>query len=41
MVLSSALRQLIVNFLKRVNPRGYEEQDQLAKLIQLLEQKDR
>ena len=38
MRLTKALRKLIVTYLKRVNPRGYEEQDQLARLIQLLEE---
>ena len=38
MRLTKPLRALIVHFLKRVNPRGYEEQDQLARLIQLLEE---
>lgn len=37
MILSDGLRKMIVEFLKRVNPRGYEEQDALHRLIQLLE----
>lgn len=37
MILSEGLRRMIVEFLKRVNPRGYEEQDALVRLIKLLE----
>lgn len=41
MILSDGLRKMIVEFLKRVNPRGYEEQDALHRLIQLLEKGNR
>lgn len=37
MILSESLRRMIVDFLKRVNPRGYEEQDALVRIIRLLE----
>ena len=31
------IRRLIAAYLKRVNPRGYQEQDELVKLIRILE----
>lgn len=37
MPLPAPIRRLIVSYLKRVIPRGYEEQDELVKLIRILE----
>jgi len=37
MALPLHVRRLIAAYLKRVNPRGYQEQDELVKLIRILE----